>query len=302
MTASRWTRLAAAVALAATVSTASAQPAPPCADTAFAHVPAGSFIAGSNVAEKDYGYRISAKASANSDAAADIAKEEKWLRADGWFDNEPERGTVDLPAFCIARVPVTNAEYAEFIADTGHRIPAITPVEYQAQGFLYHPYSEVESYLWAGGTYPTGKGDHTAVLVDHSDALAFAAWKSRRDGRKYRLPTAHEWEKAARGTDGRIFPWGDSWRPDGGNWSRDGSGRTAPVGSFPVGRSVYGVLDTAGNVFEFTGDVVPSGTGTGVIMKGCGFDDLPGFCRAAFRHTRTALSRHILIGFRLAQE
>jgi toxoflavin biosynthesis protein ToxD len=265
----------------------------------FADVPAGPFISGSDAAEREYGYRISAMAAAASDAPTDVAKEETWLRADRWFDNEPERGTVDLPAFCIAKLAVTNAEYADFIRDTGHREPSITAAEYQAQGFLFHPYAKVETYLWRDGTYPAGQGQHSVVLVDHADARAYAAWKSRRDGQTYRLPTALEWEKAARGTDGRYYPWGDTWRNDGGNWSRDGQGNLAPAGSFPAGRSIYGVLDTAGNLFEFTADVAPQAGGTGVVMKGCGYDDLPGFCRAAFRHTRTALSRHILIGFRL---
>jgi toxoflavin biosynthesis protein ToxD len=276
-------------------------PAGPCGgDGRFIAIPSGPYIAGSDRAERDLAYRLSAEAAA-ADAGSRPAVEAA-LRRDAWFDEEPVRKTQELPAFCIARHPVTNAGYEAFVRDTGRPVPGISAEDYQRQGFLVHSYEEVREYLWQDGTYPTVHAQRPAVLVTLADAQAYAQWAGQRDGHRYRLPSADEWEKAARGTDGRVFPWGDIWREDGGAWSRDGTGRTVPVGSFPAGLSPYGVADTAGNVFEYTSSTEPAPGGGRVVMKGCGFDDLPGFCRPAYRHTRPIGSKHILFGFRLVRE
>ena len=140
------------------------------------------------------------------------------------------------------------------------------------------------------------------MLVSYDDALQFALWTARQDGRTYRLPTAYEWEKAARGPDGRVFPWGSMWRNDASNWAGSHLDHTAPVTAFPLRRSPYGVQGMAGQVFEFTSTLVEAPGGVRAVMKNCGWDDSPGFCRGAYRHTRSVLSRHILIGFRLVRE
>ena len=77
---------------------------------------------------------------------------------------------------------------------------------------------------------------------------------------------------------------------------------TSPVAAFPAGRSPYGADGMAGQVFEFTSTLVEAAGGMRAVMKNCGWDDSPGFCRAAYRHTRPVTSRHILIGFRLVRE
>ena len=269
------------------------------ADGNFVFVPAGEFVAGSDRAERDYGYRISAEAIADSEAA--IARAEASLRAKQWFEREASKATKNLSAFCIARNLVTNAEYQAFVSATDHRSPGISEAEYQQQGFLVHPYEDVKPFLWRNGKHPAGKGQHPVVLVSYEDALAFAAWQGERDGYAYRLPAADEWEKAARGTDGRYFPWGDRWEKSATN-AEERVGYTNEIGAYPRSRSTYGIEDMAGNVFEYTSTLGQETRGRVSVMKGCSWDDLPGFCRAAYRHTRPVRSRHILFGFRLVRE
>ena len=267
---------------------------------AFVWIEGGPFIAGSDQAERDFAYRLSA--STTETTPEGIADDERALRKDQWFDNEPQRAQRTLPGFCIARTQVTNAEYQAFVRQTHHRAPTISRDAYQTQGFLYHPYSKVERFLWRDEAYPKGEGDHPVVLVSYDDGLQFATWKGRADGHSYRLPNADEWEKAARGPDGRKFPWGDAWRDDASNWAGSKLDHTSPVSAFPAGRSPYGVEGMAGQVFEFTSTLVEDPAGQRAVMKNCGWDDSPGFCRTAYRHTRSVLSRHILIGFRLVRE
>ena len=83
------------------------------------------------------------------------------------------------------------------------------------------------------------------------EAMAFCAWLSYRLGYAVTLPTEVQWEKAARGTDGRTFPWGPEWREGFANTYESGIGRTSAVGIFPQGQSPYGVMDLAGNVWEW---------------------------------------------------
>ncbi len=258
-------------------------------------IEAGGFIAGSDRKERDYAYQISAGVTPG-------APTEKELRRSRWFEGEPERQMRSQPAFCISRHLVTNADYQGFIQATGHRPPGISESDYQEQGFLVHPYSTVQAYLWQGEQYPQGKAQHPVVLISYADAQAFAQWKGQQDGVTYRLPTALEWEKASRGTEGRYFPWGNEWRADSTNWAGNGWDGTSAIGVYPLSRSSYGVEDMAGNVFEYTSTRTERRGESAIVMKGCSWDDLPGFCRAAYRHARPLGARHILFGFRLVQE
>lgn len=260
----------------------------------FAFVAAGAYLAGSDTAERDYAYQISAEAQAET--PEEVATELAQLRDRRWFDFEPERQTQSLPAFCMGRNLITNAEYEAFVQATGHPIPDISRQDYQAQGFLVHSFETVQPYRWQDDRYPEGTANQPVVLVSYGDAVAYADWRGEQDGVMYRLPTAAEWEKAARGTDGRYFPWGSQWQPDATNWAGDTVAEgVSEIATYPLSRSIYGLEDMAGNVFEFT-SLDDDGE---VIMKGCGWDDSPGFCRAAYRHDRPIGSRHILFGFRL---
>jgi formylglycine-generating enzyme required for sulfatase activity len=136
------------------------------------------------------------------------------------------------------------------------------------------------------------------ALVNLDDAKSYCAWMGKKLKRKYHLPTEAEWEKAACGIDGRIFPWGNEWNPDYLN-SGERIGSTTPVNRFPRGKSPYGVYDMVGNVFEWTASQWDD---KNFVVKGCSWDDLPGTCRAAMRHGRPPQSKHILIGFRCVSD
>ena len=267
-------------------------------DSSFVFIPGGEFILGSDRAERDFAYKISAESITKTKTG--LVRAEKKLRQQRWFDRETPRQTSSLRNFCISRNLVTNQEYQEFVRATNYPIPEISEAKYQKQGFLVHPYQKVREFLWNNNTYPPDTKEHPVVLVSYKDALAYANWKERQTGFKYRLPTDEEWEKAARGTQANYFPWGNDWRDNATNAAVSDLNYTSAIASFPLSKSVYGVEDMAGNVFEYTSTL--KWQGTRVVMKGCSWDDLPGFCRGAYAHTRPTNSKHILFGFRLIKE
>ena len=151
--------------------------------------------------------------------------DEEWTKAEG-----PQH-TVELPEYAIGKYPLTNAEYQAFVRESGHKPPR----------------------HWDGQDYPEELGGHPVVNISWEDALAYCRWLSDQTGRNYRLPTEAEWEKAARGTDGRLYPWGDE-PPDKTRCNHGRHvGHTTPVGQYsPRGDSPYGCADMAGNVWEWT--------------------------------------------------
>ena len=251
-------------------------------------VPAGSFIAGSDRAEREYGYQLDEAAYGHS-----ITRER------GWYDRERPRGPKTLDGFFITRTLITNAQYGAFVHATGHRVPDVDPETWRGYR-LIHPYERTRRHAWAGGKPPLGREDHPVVMVSHGDANAYAAWLSAETGRAWRLPTALEWEKAARGADGLVFPWGDTFDPALLNSHDAGPFDTLPVGSFPAGASPYGLLDAAGQVFEWT--ATPGNPGRFLVKGGSWDDSGCGVCRPAARHARPAGIKHILVGFRLVLE
>lgn len=149
---------------------------------------------------------------------------------EGGFDEQPQR-TIHLDAFRIDRHEVTNHYYQQFVVATGHRKPGMPA-----------------RYAKSGGRM---KGvNQPVVYVSWEDADAYCRWKGKR------LPTEAEWEKAMRGSDGRLWPWGNEEQANGANWARvnDGYEVSAPVGSFLRDQSPYGVMDGAGNVMEWVSD------------------------------------------------
>lgn len=89
------------------------------------------------------------------------------------------------------------------------------------------------------------------VEISWGVAVAYCRWLAKATGRPYRLPSEAEWEKGARGTDGRIYPWGNLWDAKHCNSAEGGQGGTTPVDTYPAGASPYGLLDMAGNVWEW---------------------------------------------------
>jgi formylglycine-generating enzyme required for sulfatase activity len=181
-------------------------------------------------------------------------------------DNEKPRHVVDLDAYWIDRTPVTNAMFARFANATSY----ITEAEAAGSSHAYSP--AAQDWIEARGAdwrHPQGPSsdikaiaDHPVVQVTWGDAAAYCKWANAQ------LPTEAEWEKAARGTDEREFPWGNGEvsgdrvnfadRNLKVSWANtkvdDGFAFTSPVGNYPAGASPYGVLDMAGNVWEWLAD------------------------------------------------
>jgi formylglycine-generating enzyme required for sulfatase activity len=144
-------------------------------------------------------------------------------------ENETPQHQVTLPEYWIGKHPVTHAQYAEFIKQAGHPAP--------------------KKAGWFGKKAPQKKLDHPVVSVSWYDCMAYCQWLSEQSGRNYRLPSEAEWEKAARGEDGRAYPWGNEW--DAARCNHDGES-TTPVTAYANSASPYGCLDMAGNVWEWT--------------------------------------------------
>jgi formylglycine-generating enzyme required for sulfatase activity len=228
-----------------------------------------------------------------TDPAADplAFENERWSPAGG-------AGSVDVATFFISRHEVTVAEFRAFVEATGFRA--------DPQALAAPP-------------------DHPVTFVSWTDALAYCRWlesvlKARtdtpapllqalKDGWRVSLPTEAEWEKAARGTDRRIFPWGNEPRKDRANY--EGTG-TTPVGRFPCPECPYGLVDMAGNVWEWTRSPYQPYPYTTAddranleadalwVMRGGHFGDPARLVRAAARGAADPGARRAFIGFRIA--
>lgn len=160
------------------------------------------------------------------------------MGSDESLENERPAHVVHVDAFYIDRYPVTNEEYRRFVDATGHPVP-----------YYDVEWAEPYDYNWdpERQTPPEGKEKHPVVLVSLEDARAYATWAGKR------LPTEAEWERAARGTDGRRWPWGNEFVEDHCNTRESNTDGTTPVGQYsPDGNSPEGVGDTVGNVWEWT--------------------------------------------------
>ena len=149
------------------------------------------------------------------------------------YDTLPVR-RMNLPAFYIDKYEVTNKRYKRFIDATGYKVP-----------WSQDPAVAAYAWNWQKRMYPEGKGDDPVVLINWEDAGAFCAWAGKS------LPSEAQWEKAARGANGKSYPWGNAWEAAKANTSESGVKQTAPSGSFKADVSEYGVSDLAGNVSEW---------------------------------------------------
>ncbi len=220
--------------------------------------------------------------------------------AGGGDDNERPVHKVTLDAFWIDRTEVTNAQYRAFVEATGHREPGGCETGKPTYG-------------------DEAKANHPVVCVSWDDAQAYCEWAGGR------LPTEAEWEKAARGTDERMWPWGTGFDGSKVNYcdincalSRkdtggdDGYAESAPVGSYPAGASPYGALDMAGNVWEWVSDwftprgytlstpVNPHGPNSGDwrTLRGGAWNGTLDNARTGCRAWLEPDKRNVVIGFR----
>ena len=215
----------------------------------------------------------------------------------GPFLEGTDRRSVHVDAYYIDKHPVTNEQFAAFVRATGY-----DPDDDNRGRFLLHLRDAVTAKKLA---------KHPVVFVSWLDARAYASWAGKR------LPTEAEWEKAARGADGRKYPWGreEPTKERALFGQRDGS--TAAVGSFPKGASPYGVLDLAGNVLEWCDDAddpdfyakgpdhnprnVGDREGAARVMRGGSFMHGPRALRANARTSFEPAYRFASGGFRCAK-
>jgi formylglycine-generating enzyme required for sulfatase activity len=138
---------------------------------------------------------------------------------------------VTVNGFAMDKTEVTNAEYGRFVSETNHTPPP----------------------QWGSVTPPVGQELLPVSNVSYEDAVAFAEWRSKRDGVTYRLPTEEEWEYAARNGDkDNLYPWGNAWAPGRAATLEAGVGKEQPVGTYPQGGNRWGAQDLIGNVWEWT--------------------------------------------------
>jgi formylglycine-generating enzyme required for sulfatase activity len=175
-------------------------------------------------------FRMGTSAQQQSDLAARFS-----LRA-GVLGSESPQETVSVAEFYIDQDPVTNAEYKKFLDSNPD------------QGVPFLADAIAQSLDWDGTkrTFPAGRDQYPVVLVTWQEANAYCKWAGGR------LPSEAEWEKAARGTDGRFWPWGDDWDSGRANTAESNLKDASPVGQFPKGSSPYGALDMVGNVWQWT--------------------------------------------------
>lgn len=252
--------------------------------------PDNRFVFGSSAYERAEAYGIDQQA-----YDSDITLKQHW------YDYEIPRQERHILPFEMSLTPITNFQYAAFLkANPTYPVPHVDAVTWQTYG-LQHPFERTKKYQWdvITRTPPLGRENHPVVLVNITDAQAYAHWLSEVTGDVWRLPSEEEWELGGAGAQGLAYPWGQILDADAANTADNGPFDTLPVGSFPHGASPFGLLDMAGQVYEWTKTPGEKGRYT---VKGGSWDDRGcGICRTSARHHRPADMKHILIGFRLVR-
>jgi iron(II)-dependent oxidoreductase len=264
-------------------------------------VPAGAFWMGS--AAPDIQVRVA--------ECERTVKPENRAKCKEWFADEGPQRQVFLDAYYIDRHEVTNARFEKFVGANAYR----TTAEVEGWGWVLQPKEGAPREKATGATWraPGGPGTTAAatnpvVQVSWYDADAYCKWAGKR------LPTEAEWEKAARGVDGRRYPWGEDWNASRANGDM-GAKATRPVGSYPSGASPYDIHDLTGNVFEWVADWHdpafyqkgqdrnPTGPSSGEQrgLRGGGWHSRPIALRAASRGSTVPDFRYNYTGFRCAK-
>lgn len=230
--------------------------------------------------------------------------------SDTHLTREKPQKSIYINAFMIGKYPVTNKEFAEFIAEQGYQ----NKKYWSEDGWLWKEEENIKQPLfwenkkWNGENFPV-------VGICWYEASAFVKWLSEKTGEKYRLPTEAEWEKAARGIDGPDYPWGNIFVSGLCNSAELELRRSSPVGVFPGGISPFGCLDMAGNVWEWCQDwhtdnytkesfvKNPQGPGYGSYrsVRGGSWHNSADECRCSYRRGYRPSYRLEYFGFRLAK-
>ncbi len=244
------------------------------------------------------------------------------------WKNEGPVHDVILDTYSISKHEITVGQFKKFVKEAKY----ITEVEKKGSASLLvnGKWTNVKTANWKNPGF-LQKDSHPVVLITSGDAKMFCKWLSKKTGKKIYLPTEAQWEKAARGTDGRTYPWGNSklsgdklncedvnmkikgW---GDKSIDDGFGYTSPVGTYPAGASIYNVMDMAGNVWEWCRDqyqkdyylksekVNPKGplTGNGNTFRGGGWYCGPKTVRTTVRGGHGVNYNDSGLGFRIVWE
>jgi serine/threonine-protein kinase len=243
------------------------------------YVPPGPFVAGGDAAAPD-----------------SLPRAEPWARG-----------------FFLSALQVTMQEYCEFInalaendaEEAWSRVPRQESGLKSSVGQYWERPAPGDRYVMPEEDRDGDRWDPLfAVLgISWDDAQAYVAWRSERDGVTWELPTEQQWEKAARGADGRLFPWGDSLDPTLCKMrdSRPGRPQPEPVGAFPADASPYGARDLAGGMRDWCGDENYNGDTKRRPVRGGSWNSIARFCRAAYRYGNAPWLFNTYVGFRLAR-
>ncbi|UCH94179.1 MAG: formylglycine-generating enzyme family protein [Candidatus Aminicenantes bacterium] len=233
----------------------------------------------------------------------------EFIRGSEKFENAKPVQSIYLDAYMIGKYTVTNQEFKRFVDSEGYYKEEYWEVDgwrWRKDEDITEPFYWYDSQ-WNGPNFPV-------VGISWFEANAYANWLAKVTGKPFRLPTEAEWEKAACGTDGREYPWGNKFFENLCNTDESGLGRTMPVGLFPAAQSPYCCMDMVGNILEWCADYYdseyykksplknPKGPEfcSNRVLRGGGWANGPVTCTSNIRLYLPPATRLSTMGFRLA--
>lgn len=272
-------------------------------DIKLVKIPSGNFLLGSSKKEVE----IQITGNPNTDERL--------------FERQLKEHKVFLEEFYISKYPITNKQFQVFINRTKYKTTA------EKEGFGFHFDGEMKKIKGADWKHPHGpdssiskKHNHPVVMVSWFDSLEFCTWLSKENKSNCALPSEAQWEKAARGPNGNIWPWGNSWNNKLCN-CENSINDTSQVGSYsPKGDSYYGCADMAGDVLEWTTTTIGTNdpwpakfkypynpndgrenlkVKTRRVGRGGTYQRNSDMCRSAFRFADNPYDRYSSMGFRI---
>ena len=227
-----------------------------------------------------------------------------------WVKIQKPQHTLTLPRYWIGKTPITNAQFRPFVDSDGYTNQAY----WDTAGWQWRTEQKrTQPSYWNDANF---NGDQQPVVgVTWYEAMAYTRWLSKKTGLHFSLPTEAEWEYAARGSKGLIYPWGNTWDAKRANSSVSGIGKTTPVGRYPNGASPYGALDMVGNVWEWTRSIytaypynatdgrenLSDPAGKRFTLRGGSWNSASLYLRAAYRVYLTPAYDAPDVGLRLAR-